>query len=255
MPFPGIPDSVLDALASPPDAEREALRTAVATLAEPPDAPLASILDFGAMLLAANTVVNLCGARDWPTLIEAHLIDCVLAAAALPEDARTVLDLGSGGGLPGLVWASLFPERHFHLCERNGKKAAFLDEAASRLGFLHVDTHARQGEEVLPAADPRVDLVTARAVAPLERLLPRLARPTLPLRRLLVMAGPRGEEDFAALDADRRGPWKLLEMRRYSLGDRRGERCTLLLARKKQGLANHCAVPRTSPAGSSTAAR
>jgi len=233
MPFPGIPDPVLAQLAPPPAAVVEALRGAVAAHAEPPDAPLRALLDYGALLLAANTVVNLSGARDWQTLAEAHLVDCVAAAKALPEDARCVLDLGSGGGLPGLVWAALFPERHFHLCERSGKKAAFLEEAAARLGMLHVDVHARQGEEVLPTADPRVDLVTARAVAPLARLLPRLARRSLPLRRLLVMAGPRGEQEFAELGEQARGPWKLLEVRRYALAQDRGDRTTLLLARKK----------------------
>jgi 16S rRNA (guanine527-N7)-methyltransferase len=225
---------VLAQLTTPPEATVEALREAVSAFADPPDAPLAEILEYGALLLAANTVVNLTGARDWKTLVEAHLVDCVLAAAALPEDSRTVLDLGSGGGLPGLVWAALFPGRHFHLCERNGKKAAFLDEAAVRLGMLHVDVHARQGEEVLPRADPRVDLVSARAVAPLARLLPRLARGSLPLRRLLVMAGPHGEEEFAALGAEARGPWKLLESRSYALAAERGVRTTLLLARRKQ---------------------
>jgi len=233
MPFPGIPDSAL-ADHEPPDEAREILRDAVGIFADPPDAPLQSVLEYGQLLLAANTVMNLTGAKDWIELAETHLRDCVLAAKALPYDARTVLDMGSGGGLPGLVWAALFPERHFHLSERNQKKAEFLEEAASRLGFMHVDVHALQAEEVIPNADPWVDLVTARAVAPLERLLPRLGRPSLPIKRLLVMVSPRAEEEFAGFDYSQRGPWKLIEGRRYSLNGDRGERSTLLLGRKKQ---------------------
>ena len=118
----------------------------------------------------------------------------------------------------------LLHQGHIHL----------LQEAASRLGFMHVDVHALQAEEVIPNADPWVDLVTARAVAPLERLLPRLGRPSLPIKRLLVMVSPRAAEEFAGFDFAQRGPWKLIEARSYRLNGERGERSTLLLGRKKQ---------------------
>ena len=233
MAFPGIPDLESAGILPPPQDSVDLLRDALEPLAEPVDAPLATVLQYGGLLLAANTVTNLTGARDWTTLVEAHLLDCVFAARFLPESARCLLDWGSGGGLPGLVWASIFPERHFYLCERNGKKADFLTAAATELEFLHVDVVTGQGEEVIRDLEPRADCVVARAVEPLPKFLRRLGRPGVPLRQLYLMAGPSWQRDWEQHSDELKNQWQLVQSDCYNLGPDRGDRFVLHFRKKK----------------------
>ena len=234
MAFPGIPDPESAGIPKPPQASVDLLRAALEPLADPVDAPLNAILEYGTLLLAANTVTNLTGAKGWPTLVEAHLLDCVLAAKFLPESARCLLDWGSGGGLPGLVWASIFPDRFFHLCERNGKKADFLSAAASELEFMHVEVTTGQGEEIYRDLDPRPDCVVARAVEPLPKFLRRLGRPGVALRQLYLMAGPSWQRDWEEHGEELKNQWRLQQSDCYNLGPDRGDRFLLHFKKKKE---------------------
>lgn len=227
-PFPGIPEDALAALAEPDPLDAGLLRAALAPFADPPDAPLARLLEFGRLLLAANTVVRLTGARSWADLIHQHFLDCLRAAAFVPGDARFLADWGSGAGLPGLVWAVAFPEKRILLLERNGKKAAFLREAALRLELFQAEVGHGQGEELL-RREERPDLLVARAVEPLGRLLARLLRNKVLPRSLFLMAGPSWETDWHDLPAGLRRRFALPAHHRYSLEPGRGERHLLVL--------------------------
>lgn len=100
-----------------------------------------------------------------------HIPECERFAARLPGGQR-LLDIGSGGGLPGLVIAILRPDLDVHLVEATGKKAAFLDDTARELG-LHVTVHNARAEDLARGSlRGTFDLVTARAVARLDRLIP-----------------------------------------------------------------------------------
>ncbi|KAA3607997.1 MAG: 16S rRNA (guanine(527)-N(7))-methyltransferase RsmG [Planctomycetota bacterium] len=222
-PFPGIPEDLLTGLEAPNPLDVGVLRTALEPLATPPDGPLRTLLDYGRLLLAANRMVNLTGAKDWRTLIHAHFLDCLQAARYVPDDARVVADWGSGAGLPGLVWAAVFPEKQILLLERNGKKAAFLKEAILRLELFQVEVLQGQGEERLHREEG-VDLVVARAVEPLPKLLTRLRRNKVRHRSLFVMAGPSWEEAWLAMPKEQRRSWKLPAKHRYLLSDDLGER-------------------------------
>ncbi|MBC8327451.1 MAG: class I SAM-dependent methyltransferase, partial [Planctomycetes bacterium] len=190
MPLPRIPEDVLASPQEPNPLDLGPLRPAVEACADPPDAPLAALVDYGKLLLAANRVTNLTGARDWRTLIECHLLDCALAAAFVPDDVRTVVDWGSGAGLPGLVWAALFPEKELLLCERNGKKAEFLTEAALRLELPNVEVLAGQAEERLALEEDRPGLSVARAGEPRAELLGRLRGNPVRLPAVVLLGGP-----------------------------------------------------------------
>ncbi|RMH03175.1 MAG: hypothetical protein D6702_06825 [Planctomycetota bacterium] len=228
VPFPGIPDDVLAALEEPNPLDEGLLRAAVAELAEPADAPLRTILDHGRLILAGNRVANLCGARDWENLIGAHLLDAVRAAAFVPTDARLLADWGSGAGLPGLVWAALFPDKEVLLIERNGKKAAFLEEAALRLGLLQVAVLRGQGEETLAREGLRPDLIAARAVEPLPRLLGRLRRNRVRFGAVALLAGPGFEAEWERLAPELRRSWRLAARHPYELPGR-GRRLVAVL--------------------------
>lgn len=100
-----------------------------------------------------------------------HIPECRAFARQLPTDGP-LLDLGSGGGLPGLVIAIVRPDLEVHLLEATGKKAAFLEETAARLR-LPVTVHRGRAEELARGELlRRFRIVTARAVAPLQRLVP-----------------------------------------------------------------------------------
>ena len=110
--------------------------------------------------------INLVGPSTLQDPWRRHVLDCGQLWHWWPEDARRLVDLGSGAGLPGLILAILgAPE--VHLVESDQRKAAFLREAARACGVA-VTVHAGRSEAVAPLA---ADVITARALAPLPELL------------------------------------------------------------------------------------
>jgi 16S rRNA (guanine527-N7)-methyltransferase len=98
-----------------------------------------------------------------------HFPESLAFAEALPPSIR-LLDVGTGGGLPGMVIAIARPDVEVHLMDATGKKVRFLEEAVAGLG-LTVTVHQGRAEELSRTALRRsFDVVTARAVAPLDRL-------------------------------------------------------------------------------------
>jgi 16S rRNA (guanine527-N7)-methyltransferase len=137
------------------------------------DPELSERLDrFVDLLLAWNRHINLLAEHDADAIRQRHIADSLQLAPLLPPEDSPVADLGSGGGLPGLVLAIAAP-RAFHLVESDRRKAAFLTEAAARLGLAHVHVHPTRIES---AVLPPVSAVTARALAPLPVLLGYAAR-------------------------------------------------------------------------------
>jgi len=118
-----------------------------------------------------NDTVRLVSRRDCALLETRHVANC-LTLVPLVEQLRpkAILDIGSGGGFPGLVLA-IATEIPVHLVEADLRKAEFLREASRRLG-LTTTIHAMRAEMV----DMKADLVTARAVAPFANLWPVACR-------------------------------------------------------------------------------
>ncbi len=231
MAFPGIPDPDQAGIEQVPTHLVDAIGEALADVLEYPASAQHSILHYCRLIMAANTVTNLTGAKDFDRLIGDHVLDCIKAAKFMPGTG-CFLDWGSGGGLPGLIWASMYADKHFHLCERNGKKAAFLEEARMLLEFMHVDVHARQGEEIGSKLDPQADWICARAVEPLPKFLRRLDKKSLKIRRLCLMAGPSWQADWTEIK-ENGSRWKLMAEHQYLLSEERGERFVLHFKRPK----------------------
>lgn len=125
---------------------------------------------FVELLLARNQITNLIAKSTVPHVWTRHVADS-LQLASLAQ-GRTWVDLGSGGGFPGLVIACTIPEHDrgvVHLIESRDRKAAFLRDAAQTIGVPAV-IHRGRVEELVPKLEP-VDVVTARALAPLPKLL------------------------------------------------------------------------------------
>jgi 16S rRNA (guanine527-N7)-methyltransferase len=173
-----------------------------------PDAPPVAAAVFGdrlplavkyAELLAGPGVERgLLGPREAPRLWERHLLNCAVVADAIPQDA-SVADVGSGAGLPGVVLAIRRPDIDVVLVEPLQRRATFLTEVVEELGLTHVRVVRSRLEDL--ADKTLVDVVVARAVAPLDRL----AAWTLPLLRtggrLLALKGERADSELAAAGA------------------------------------------------------
>ncbi len=110
---------------------------------------------------------GLIGPAEAARLWDRHLINCAVVADLIPRPSW-VVDLGSGAGLPGLVLALLLPDVRVTLVEPMARRVAFLTECISELDLGHVDVRRGRAEEL--AGQLAADVVTARAVAPLDRL-------------------------------------------------------------------------------------
>jgi 16S rRNA (guanine527-N7)-methyltransferase len=150
-------------------------------------AQLASLNRYVDILLGANQRLNLTAVRDRAGVEQRHIIESLALVRLLEElavvaERSAVIDVGSGGGLPGVPLAIARPDVRVTLLEATGKKAAFLREAAMALDLANVGVLARRAEEAGQDTGHRemYELAVARAVAPLDVL----AELMLPLVRV-----------------------------------------------------------------------
>jgi len=132
--------------------------------------------------------INLVGRTTLPDLWRRHFLDSAQLFPLIPKSAKTLVDLGSGAGFPGLVLALLISERggpDVHLVEADGRKAAFLVEA-NRALEARVTVHSRRIESI---TDLKTDIITARALSPLDRLLDQAERFMKPGTTCLFLKG------------------------------------------------------------------
>lgn len=158
---------------------------------------LPQILVYADLLAGPGIERGLLGPREASRLWERHLLNCA-GLSELVEDGEVVLDLGSGAGLPGLVLAVQRPDVQVVLVESLQRRAAFLSEAVATLGLRNTVVRRARAEDL--HGQVLVDVVTARAVAPVERLA-GWALPLLhPGGRLLAL---KGEQAAAELEVAR----------------------------------------------------
>lgn len=110
---------------------------------------------------------GLIGPREGPRLWDRHILNCVVAAPSAPSGSA-VADVGSGAGLPGMVWAICRSDLTVTLVEPLLRRVAFLNEAVQLLKINNVEVVRARAEELHGQRD--FDVVTSRAVAPLDRL-------------------------------------------------------------------------------------
>lgn len=149
-----------------------------------------------------NARINVISRKDMDGLYEKHVLHSlsILRASPFAQHAR-VIDLGTGGGFPGIPLAILRPDCHFHLVDATGKKIKVVEAVADALGLSNVTT-AHQRVEALRG--PLYDYAVSRAVAPLKTLI-GWARPLLKVTRpkasLVCLKGGDLAEEIAASGA------------------------------------------------------
>lgn len=156
---------------------------------------------YVAWLADAGTIRGLLGPREVPRLWERHVLNSAVLSELVPQNAQ-VCDVGSGAGLPGLALAIARPDLRVTLLEPLLRRTNFLQEVVDDLGLQSQVTVVRgRAEDVKAVSGATYDVVTARAVAPLERLVGWC----LPLVRkageLLAMKGSSAQQEIAEASA------------------------------------------------------
>lgn len=202
-------------------------------------------LEIIAELLAKwQKTINLVAPASLPRLWTRHVADSLQLINHVPQNIRRWADLGSGGGFPGLVVAAALAERagaDVHLVESDSRKAVFLREAA-RLARLPVTVHSARIEAVAKDLAPGTEVVSARALAPLSKLL-EYAAPFLAAGALGLF--PKGRDAAHELTEACKG-WTLALDEVPSLSDPEGR---ILIVRG----ATPGTAARSGPAGQASA--
>ncbi|HRL99543.1 MAG TPA: 16S rRNA (guanine(527)-N(7))-methyltransferase RsmG [Acidovorax sp.] len=169
------------------------------------DAQIDKLLEFLALLQKWNKVYNLTAVRDPQEMLTHHLLDSLAAVAPLRRQVATLgqgvrlLDVGSGGGLPGVVFAICCPDVDVSCVDTVGKKAAFIQQAAVALKLRNLHgLHARVETLTTP-----FDIISCRAFASLpDFVVWSRAALAAPHGVWLAMKGKRPDDEVAALPPD-----------------------------------------------------
>ena len=146
---------------------------------------------YAAALVRDSDLLGLLGPREMPKLWTRHILNSAVVAE-LVSSGKTVADVGSGAGLPGIPMAIAQPDAHFTLIEPMERRSDWLKQIAAELGLTNVTVLRARAEEVGEA----FDLVTARAVS----ALPKLLRLTVPITnhggKVLALKGSKAAEEI-----------------------------------------------------------
>ncbi|MFI7005768.1 16S rRNA (guanine(527)-N(7))-methyltransferase RsmG [Streptomyces sp. NPDC050145] len=154
---------------------------------------------YAELLADAGVQRGLIGPREVPRLWERHILNCAVLSEVVPEGV-TVCDVGSGAGLPGIPLALVRPDLKITLLEPLLRRTNFLTEVVELLGLDHVTVVRGRAEEVLGKLTP-VHVVTARAVAPLDRLAAWGVPLLRPYGEMLALKGDTAEEEIKGAGA------------------------------------------------------
>lgn len=154
---------------------------------------LSVLSNYVVLLLKWNSKINLIGPATENDIWSRHIDDSLQVVDLIPESATSLVDLGSGGGLPGLVIAIARPNLAITLVEQDQRKAAFLKEAKSLLGLSNVTVEAKD----IATVNGQFDVVTARALSSLTNLL-QFANPLMNAASTCLF--PKGANHKAELE-------------------------------------------------------
>jgi 16S rRNA (guanine527-N7)-methyltransferase len=150
---------------------------------------------YAHMLRERNAQVNLTSIVSWEGILTLHILDSLAVAPHL-GDARRILDVGTGGGFPGIPLAVACPDRDFTLIDGTQKKIRFVAEGIAALDIRNARALAARAESF---AGRDFDVVIVRAVGALDEVLHNAGRLVAPQGRLLAMKGRAPDDEVRAL--------------------------------------------------------
>mgnify|MGYP000550573789 CR=1 FL=1 len=142
-------------------------------------------------LAADSDTLGLLGPRELDKLWSRHILNSAVVAEKL-NSGDNVADIGSGAGLPGIPMAIVRPDCRFTLVEPMERRSDWLKEIAKNLGLDNIRVFRARGEDL----DPQFNVVTARAVASLPKLIRFAAPPLLPSGKILALKGAKAEQEI-----------------------------------------------------------
>ena len=160
-------------------------------------------LEYGRILGSTAVERGLIGPREVDRIWDLHIFKSLPLVTLMPESS-TVLDIGSGAGLPGIVIGLARPDLQITLLEPLERRANFLLEVIAQLGLTNLEVVRGRAEQ----HKPRYQIVTARAVAPLPKLLQISWRLIAPGGKLLALKGESADSELAAAPMSRFNPSK-----------------------------------------------
>ena len=165
------------------------------------DAAAEKFVDFVRLLVKWNRVTNLTAVRDPLEMVTRHILDSLAVVPFLTRGS--LLDVGSGAGLPGVPIAIASPGLDVTLLDSNAKKLRFVRQATAELGLDNVQVVQARMQEYQPGRS--FDMVISRAVASLDELYQQTVHLLRPGGRMLFMKGAVPEQEIGALQDGRAG--------------------------------------------------
>ncbi|MCF6210661.1 MAG: 16S rRNA (guanine(527)-N(7))-methyltransferase RsmG [Gammaproteobacteria bacterium] len=158
------------------------------------------LLDYVRLLAKWNRVYNLTAVREPLEMVQRHLLDSLTVLPCLRElRSKRVLDVGTGGGLPGIPLALLSPQTDFVLLDSNSKKTRFVQQAVVELGLQNVEVVHARVEEFHP--EQPFDAVISRAFSSLREMVEKAGAYGGSEGILLAMKGVYPQQELAELPA------------------------------------------------------
>ena len=203
----------------------EVLKQGVAELAlELSAAQQEQLLDYLALLNKWNSVYNLTSVRDPMQMMTLHLLDTLAAVPAF-EGAQNVLDVGAGGGLPGVVLAISKPDMKLSMIDTVHKKTAFLTQVKAELGLANVTVYTKKVQE-LEVKQP-FDVITSRAFADLSDFVNWSGHLLAEGGRFIALKGTAPQDERERLPE----PWKVERLQALEVPGLEAERHLVFIAR------------------------
>lgn len=183
------------------------------------------LLDYLALLAKWNAIYNLTSVRDPVQMVTQHLLDSLAAVPAF-DGAASVLDVGAGGGLPGIVLAIACPSMKVALIDTVHKKTAFLTQVKAELGLSNVTVHTARVEQL--QVPYKFDVITSRAFADLSDFVNWSGHLLADGGKFIALKGVAPPEEQQRLPQE----WHVDELRELKVPGMNAERHLVFIKRK-----------------------
>ncbi len=184
------------------------------------------LLDYLALLFKWNAVYNLTSVRDPMQMVTHHVLDSLAAVPAF-FDAASVLDVGAGGGLPGIVLAIARPAMKVALIDTVHKKTAFLTQVKAELGLTNVTVHTARVEQL--QVPYKFDVITSRAFADLSDFVNWSGHLLAEGGQFIALKGTAPPEEQERLPSD----WKVSKLQPLQVPGLNAERHLVFIAKNQ----------------------
>lgn len=182
------------------------------------------LLDYLSLLAKWNAVYNLTAVRDPMEMVTLHLLDSLAAVPAF-ADAHNILDVGAGGGLPGLVLAIARPDLRVSMIDTVHKKTAFLTQVKAELSLANVTVYTARVEQL--KVDEKFDTITSRAFAELADFVNWSGHLLADGGRFIALKGVKPDDEIARLPAG----WKVAGISGLNVPQLNAERHLIFIER------------------------